>query len=148
MKSRVIKVVLHDAQTLHLPGIKPGAIVTIRGLSIQRSEGIQGRLDGNDRLIELVSDLSCEYAQMLLRSVFPWRPTRPCSHECYRRREKWEREILQTDSEVSAPFYFDLDQALAPPTPSVFRVLARVSDYYPFDIEDACVLTCPKCKPR
>ena len=33
------------------------------------------------------------------------------------------------------------------PAPNVFRVLARVVDFFPFDLKDACVLRHVKCRP-
>ena len=92
-------------------------------------------------------DLSCKHAQRLLRSVFPWWPTWAYSHEYHRCKEKWEREILSTDSRVSTPFYFDLDQTMVLPAHAVFRILACILDFYPFDILDVSVFRCLKCKP-
>lgn len=41
-----------------------------------------------------------------------------------------------------------LQEVLARPTPDTFRVLARAMDFFPFSLEDACVLRCTKCESR
>lgn len=41
-----------------------------------------------------------------------------------------------------------LQEALAWPAPTEFKVLARAVDFFPFSLEDACVLRCTKCESR
>lgn len=41
-----------------------------------------------------------------------------------------------------------LQEVLVRPAPDVFRVLARAMDFFPFSLEDACVLRCTQCESR
>lgn len=41
-----------------------------------------------------------------------------------------------------------LQEVLSRPAPDTFRVLGRAVDFFPFSLEDACVLRCTKCESR
>jgi hypothetical protein len=76
---------------------------------------------------------------------------RPC-----RNKGKWRREVMliglstatpPLDGSTTRPDASTIQQALSSPThPNMFRIVARVVDYFPFCLEDACVLRCTKCK--
>lgn len=82
-----------------------------------------------------------------------------------RNKEKWKREItLNGPGILSNGLHgvsyglpeqssillgsITLKEALARPAPVEFKVLARAMDFFPFSLEDACVLRCAKCETR
>lgn len=38
-----------------------------------------------------------------------------------------------------------LQEGIAEPAPGEMKVMARVMDFFPFSLEDACVLRCTNC---
>lgn len=83
-----------------------------------------------------------------------------------RNKEKWKRETMLDGlttlpngsqgeeargsvRQLSTPLDpTTLQEVLVRPAPDVFRVLARAVDFFPFSLEDACVLRCTKCESR
>ena len=77
-----------------------------------------------------------------------------------RNKEKWKRENMLnglttlpdgSHGEAQSSTLLDnttLQEVLARPAPDTFRVLARAVDFFPFSLEDACVLRCTKCESR
>ena len=51
-------------------------------------------------------------------------------------------------SSPTLPNNTHLRDVLSRPAPDTFRVLARVVDFFPFSLEDACVVRCTKCESR
>ncbi|KAF9246398.1 hypothetical protein BU15DRAFT_39557 [Melanogaster broomeanus] len=138
---RVVRIKLDDAQIKNSQDLTTGSLYTIRNLRVGRgtTPGVYGRLGGEDRLIIPLQDLSSHHAQMLRRN-----------------KESWRREIelngLSTTTLPEPTAHLDdstIQQVLLSPThPDTFRIVARAVDYFPFCLEDACVLRCTKCESK
>ncbi|KIJ17019.1 hypothetical protein PAXINDRAFT_180193 [Paxillus involutus ATCC 200175] len=139
---RVLRIKLDDAQASNSQDLAVGSLYRIHNLRVYRCAdtlGAYGRLGGEDKLITPLHDLSTHHAQTLQRN-----------------KGKWRREVMliglstatpPLDGSTTRPDASTIQQALSSPThPNMFRIVARVVDYFPFCLEDACVLRCTKCK--
>ncbi|KIJ69117.1 hypothetical protein HYDPIDRAFT_105685 [Hydnomerulius pinastri MD-312] len=153
---RVIKIVLDDAQAKSSLDLCIESFYTIRNLRFVRRAAMPavfGRLGGQDTLIIPLHDFSSEQAQTLRHN-----------------KGKWQREMLLDGiSTISTslpngsvtrkepckppskpairPDDSTIQQVLSSPIcPNKFTVVARAVDFFPFHLEDACVLRCTTCK--
>ncbi|KAF8136492.1 hypothetical protein EV363DRAFT_1319733 [Boletus edulis] len=142
LEHRVLKIKLDDVQANNSLGLMPGSMLIIHNLRVKHldaSGGIHGCLGGEDTLILSSHDLSSHSAQTLQRN-----------------KERWKRENTLNGSHEEAHGLLrqssknlgntTLQEVLARPAPDVFRVLARAMDFFPFSLEDACVLRCTRCE--
>ncbi|KAF9227780.1 hypothetical protein BS17DRAFT_774296 [Gyrodon lividus] len=138
---RVVRIKLDDAQARNSQDLTTGSLYTMRNLRLYRcanTPGAYGRLGGEDRLITPLRDLLSHHAQMLRKN-----------------KDKWRREIMLIGLSAATPMldasatHLDgstIQQLLSGPAhTNTFRIVARAVDYFPFCLEDACVLRCTKC---
>ncbi|KAG2350098.1 hypothetical protein BDR05DRAFT_955959 [Suillus weaverae] len=144
---RIVKIVLEGGQRGRARDLQPGAMYRIKNLRLIRRSGVRcafGRLGGDERLIIATNDRDKEEVQALLK-----------------RKEQWKLE-MKRDGVSIEPAVNSTAKSL-PPTPETledltlkqviastvcpdtFTVVARVSDFYPFDLNQATYLRCTKC---
>ncbi|KAG0701777.1 hypothetical protein DFH29DRAFT_805870 [Suillus ampliporus] len=146
---RIVKIVLEGGQTGRARDLQPGAMYRIKNLRLIRRTGVKGafgRLGGNERLIIAANDRENEEVKALLQYV---------------RKEKWKLEMKRDGvsiesagappTELRPPIAktsenLTVKQAIASTVcPNTFTFVARVADFYPFDLHQAAFLLCTKC---
>ncbi|KAG2363432.1 hypothetical protein BDR07DRAFT_1404363 [Suillus spraguei] len=148
LERRIVKIVLEGGQIGMARDLQPGAMYRIKNLRlIKRTDvkGAFGRLGGDERLIIAANDREKDEVQALLL-----------------RKEKWKLEMKRDG--VSIEPTVNSTAKSRPPTPetsqdltlkqvvastvcpNTFTVVARVSDFHPFDLNEATYLRCMKCK--
>ncbi|KAH0825903.1 hypothetical protein J3R83DRAFT_7655 [Lanmaoa asiatica] len=150
LNHRILKINLDDAQAKLLPEYKPGAVLIIQNLTVKHLNAppcLYGYLGGQDVLVRPLHDPSHQRVQTLLRNKANW------FNEITRDPESPKSLCNASDGDLHAP----LGESLSPlvalqglpvhSRPGIFRVLARAVDFFPFTLEDACILQCTKCEP-
>ncbi|KAG1765740.1 hypothetical protein EV702DRAFT_1151457, partial [Suillus placidus] len=146
---RIVMIVLEGGQRGRARDLQPGAIYRIKNLGLIRRSGVRGafgRLRGDERLIIATNDRDKEEEALL------------------RRKETWKLEMKRDG--VSIEPAFNSTAKSLPPTPetsedltlkqviastvcpNTFTVVARVFDFYPFDLKQATYLRCTKCHTK
>ncbi|KAG2106682.1 uncharacterized protein F5147DRAFT_699529 [Suillus discolor] len=143
-------IVLEDGQKGRARDLQPGAMYRIKNLRLITRIGVKGafgRLGGDERLIIAADDREKEDVQALLQ-----------------RKKKWKLEMKRdgvsvepatnsvTTSRPRTPETFQdltLKQVIASSVClNTFTVVARVADFYPFDLDQATYLRCMKCNTK
>ncbi|KAG2131294.1 uncharacterized protein EDB93DRAFT_1094395 [Suillus bovinus] len=141
---RIVKIVLEGGQKGRTRDLQLGAMYRIKNLRLIKRTGVKGvfgRLGGDERLIIAANDHEKEEVQALLQ-----------------RKEKWKLEMkrdgvsiepLNISTAASRPRTPETSQDLtlkqviaSTVCPNTFTVVARVTDFYPFDLNDATYLRC------
>ncbi|KAI6036462.1 hypothetical protein BKA83DRAFT_26059 [Pisolithus microcarpus] len=143
---RVVRIKLDDAQSQVARDTSVGSFYRILNLRmIRRGDGsdTHGRLGGEDRLILPLTEQQAEQHTTLKMN-----------------KDKWKRELMldrttwatsptpqPTANQCESTGYSTIQQVLSDTTcPSTSTVVARAVDFYPFILEDACILRCMKCQ--
>jgi hypothetical protein len=146
LNRRIVKIVLEGGQKGRARDLQAGAMYRIKNLRLIKRTGVKGsfgRLGGDERLIIAANDRE-EEVQALLR-----------------RKEKWKLEMKRDG--VSIEPAVNSSAKSRPPTPetsedltvkqviastvcpNTFTFVARVTDFHPFDLNQATYLRCTKC---
>ncbi|KAG0701774.1 hypothetical protein DFH29DRAFT_852292 [Suillus ampliporus] len=144
---RIVKIILEGGQIGRARDLQPGAMYRIKNLRLIRRTGVKGafgRLGGDERLIIAANDREKEEVKALLQ-----------------RKEKWKLEMKRDGVSIESAGGSPTDSR--PPTaetsenltvkqviastvcPNTFTFVARVADFYPFDLHQATFLLCTKC---
>lgn len=145
---RIVKIVLEGGQKVRVRDLQPGAIYRIKNLRLIQRTGVKGafgRLGGDERLIIVANDREKEEIQALLQ-----------------RKDKWKLEMKRDGVSIEPAINFSaksrpptpetsedvtLEQVIASTVfPNKFSVIARVTDCYPFELNQATYLRCMKCE--
>ncbi|KAG2037353.1 hypothetical protein BDR03DRAFT_957486 [Suillus americanus] len=146
LERRIVKTVLEGGQRGRARDLQPGAMYRIKNLRLIRRTGVKGafgRLGGDERLIIAANDREEEVKALL------------------QRKEKWKSEMKRDGISIEPAANataksrhptpetsedLTLKQVIASTVcPNTFTVVARVTDVYPFDLNQATYLRCTKC---
>ncbi|KAI0723872.1 hypothetical protein C8T65DRAFT_734380 [Cerioporus squamosus] len=170
---RIVRISLHDSQVETAKNLEVGDLVSIRKLRLRSTGGessVHGRLGGDERLITKLNPNSTKNAELraLLRrkaeleaAQSKARPNKKAKEARAARQAKATEATTgrrTTPSEPSvktkgkgkavpkAEQYVSLDDVKASDAcPSVYRVQARVVDFFPDNLRDCTVLRCTSC---
>ncbi|KAG1827545.1 uncharacterized protein BJ212DRAFT_1256958 [Suillus subaureus] len=141
---RIVKIVLEGGQRGRARDLQAGAMYRIKNLRLIRRTGVKGafgRLGGDERLIIAANDREKEEVKALLQ-----------------RKEKWKLEMKRDGVSIEPAVNstaksrhptpetsedLTLKQVIASTVcPNTFTIVARVTDFYPFDLNQATYLRC------
>lgn len=143
---RILRIKLDGAQSQMARDICIGSSYRILNLRlIQRgdSSNTHGRLGGEDRLLLPLTDREEEQQSTLKMNKDKWK------RELMLDRTSWPTSPTPQPmtTQRGAPKYSTIREVLSSTTcPSVFTVVARTVDFFPFLLEDACILRCMSCQ--
>ncbi|KAI6109680.1 hypothetical protein F5141DRAFT_1116076 [Pisolithus sp. B1] len=143
---RILRIKLDDAQSQVARDTTIGSFYRILNLRlIRKGDGFNtyGRLGGEDRLLLPLTDQQAEQQTTLKMNKDKWK------RELMLDRASWATSPTPQSMEIQCEptGYSTIQQVLSDTTcPSTSTVVARAVDFYPFFLEDACILRCMKCE--
>ncbi|KAJ7137727.1 hypothetical protein C8R44DRAFT_766044 [Mycena epipterygia] len=144
LETRVLKVLLSDNQANFIQHLTVGDIYRISHLRLQVSgAGVQGTLGGSERLIHPINPRSS--------SLEEWKTNLVERKNDLKRKTGRLPSNVPPEVEVSPPEnrhdYVSIKQLLlSTKCPGTFFVRARITDFFPFRLNDSFVRTCTHCK--
>ncbi|KAI6045564.1 hypothetical protein EDC04DRAFT_3136891 [Pisolithus marmoratus] len=143
---RVLRIKLDDAQSQVARDICMGSFYRILNLRlIRRGDGsnTHGRLGGEDRLFLPLTDQQAELQSTLKLNKDKWKRELMLDRACWATPPTPQPVTVQLAPTGSSTIHEVLSSTTCS---STFTVVARTVDFYPFLLEDACVLRCMKCQ--
>jgi len=156
LDGRILKINLFDNQEEMAKQVEVGSIYSIKKLRLKTSQTgrqFQGRLGGVERLISLISPKNTEDILPLTKYPLVHDQSNSSANYLIRRKEELKRtssgDIVQgPPPSVERRPGRTISEMQASECPNKFRVFARITDFYPWDLRNAVTLQCKKCKQR
>ncbi|KAH9952071.1 hypothetical protein B0H21DRAFT_12289 [Amylocystis lapponica] len=168
LTDRVLKVWLHDGQIATSKNLEPGDLISILNVRLKASGSthlLAGRLGGNQRLINKLQPhgSSNEDLKALLRRKTEWETSQAQGKGNKLVRSNRGRKDLTEKPAAKSPPGFVSNASVAlnkskqtgfttiaavqasEACPAVFRIKARIVDFYPAELRHFTLLRCTKC---
>ena len=156
LDGRILKINLFDNQEEMAKQVEVGSIYSIKKLRLKKSQTgrrFQGRLGGTERLISLINPKNTQDILPLTRYFLAHDQSNSSANDLVRRKEKLKKTssgdiVRGPPPSVNRRPGRTISEMQASECPNKFRVFARIIDFYPWDLRNAVILQCKKCKER